>query len=56
MVVALRNITDAATAPLRTTFISGDVMKVMTGPSDTDRQQVDRERSFTFLMVVEIGP
>lgn len=56
MVVALKNMTEEATAPLRITFMSGDVMKVMTGPKDTERQQVDRDRSLTFLMVLEIGP
>lgn len=56
VVVALRKMTVDATAPLRITFISGDVMNVITGPSDTERQQVDRERSFTFLMVDDIGP
>jgi len=31
-------------------------MKVITGPNDTERQQVERDRSFTFLIVDEIGP
>lgn len=53
---ALSKITVDATAPLRITFISGDVINVMTGPRDTERQQVDRDKSFTFLMVEEIGP
>lgn len=53
---ALKNITEDATAPFIITFMSGEVMKVITGPKDTDRQQVDRERSLTFLMVLEIGP
>ena len=53
---ALKNITVAATPPFRITFISGDVMKVITGPKDTERQQVERDRSFTFLIVDEIGP
>lgn len=53
---ALKNITEDATAPFKITFMSGEVMKVITGPKDTERQQVDRERSFTFLMVFEIGP
>lgn len=53
---ALKNITDDATAPFRMTFISGDVINVMTGPRDTERQQVERDRSFTFFMVLEIGP
>lgn len=56
MVEALRNITEDATAPFKITFISGDVMKVMTGPKDTERQQVESDRSFTFLIVDEIGP
>lgn len=53
---ALKNITEDATAPFMMTFMSGDVMKVITGPNDTERQQVDKERSFTFFMVLEIGP
>ena len=56
MVVALKNMTEAATPPFKITFISGDVIKVITGPKDTDRQQVERERSLTFLIVDEIGP
>ena len=56
MVEALRNITVDATPPLTITFISGDVMKVITGPRDTERQQVERDRSFTFFIVEEIGP
>lgn len=56
MVDALKNITEDATAPLMITFISGDVMNVMTGPRDTERQQVESERSLTFFMVDEIGP
>ncbi|KAL9260100.1 hypothetical protein AKJ16_DCAP03281 [Drosera capensis] len=56
VVEALRMITVDATAPFRMTFISGEVMKVITGPKDTERQQVERESSFTFLIVEEIGP
>lgn len=55
MVEALKNITEDATAPLRITFVSVDVMNVMTGPKDTDRQQVERESSFTCFRVFEIG-
>ena len=56
MVEALKKITEDATAPLRITFISGDVMKVITGPKDTERQHVESERSLTFFIVDEIGP
>ena len=56
MVDALRKITVDATAPLRITFMSGEVMNVMTGPSETERQHVERDKSFTFFMVDEIGP
>lgn len=53
---ALKKITDDATAPFKITFESVEVMNVITGPKDTERQQVERERSFTFFMVEEIGP
>ena len=56
MVEALKNITVEATAPFKITFKPGEVMKVITGPKDTDKQQVERESSFTFLIVLEIGP
>ena len=53
---ALRKITVEATAPFMITLSPGEVMKVMTGPRETERQQVERERSLTFFMVEEIGP
>lgn len=56
MVEALKNITVEATAPFKITFIPGEVMNVMTGPRETERQHVERDRSFTFFMVEEIGP
>lgn len=56
VVEALKSITDDATAPFRMTLLSGDVMKVMTGPRDTERQKVERDISFTFFMVLQIGP
>lgn len=56
MVDALQKITKDDTAPLRIMSIWGDARKVNTGPKDTERQQVVRERSFTFFMVDEIGP
>lgn len=56
MVEALKNMTLAAMAPLKITFAWVDVMKVIAGPKDTERQQVERDRSLTFLMVDEIGP
>lgn len=31
-------------------------MKVMTRPNETDKQQAERDRSLTLLMVFDIGP
>lgn len=56
MVEMLRTMTVEATAPFMIIFMSGDVMKVMTGPNEAERQHVESERSFTFLMVLDIGP